>query len=372
MRLYKTIPFVLAALLAIPFTATPTQAQTNTVNTVQLAALFDLDGEATDADQVVTVVNLTNIALTIAAQPDVCRLITITIADTTPSITAGTTTLVGTDCDGNTQTEILDGSGGAGTVTSTLLFESIASATNAAYATLGGAGDETITVGVAALADTSYYYPTMLGQNDGALNRARRVPIYIDTTGSSTTTAAVTTATIPFFHVAVGDIIGVLRADGGTPGSTSPLIWGSPGYMWRTVTARASSDSITVDTAWDLSDPVVGTHFFHRRASAGAGVNDGWMPVRGKDAVWIVNVQQMSGTGGINYKVVCKYAAASLNEFTAVGPTNIAAASSIAIELTDHMYSHCRAGLRWVTNDDGTDTGSDIEQISMMFASVPR
>src|SRR5574341_536554 len=64
-----------------------------------MAVAWDLDGEAADADQVVTSVALTDSAsFTIAANPDTCRLVDITVTDADSSITAGVLTVTGTGC----------------------------------------------------------------------------------------------------------------------------------------------------------------------------------------------------------------------------------------------------------------------------------
>ena len=64
-----------------------------------LAAIWDLDGEAADADQIVTLANgvITDAGnYTITADPDVCRLVDITVVDT--DLSSGTLTAVGTGC----------------------------------------------------------------------------------------------------------------------------------------------------------------------------------------------------------------------------------------------------------------------------------
>lgn len=115
-------------------------------------------------DKIVSVVNLTNIAFTIAAQPVSPSYVTVTIVDTTPSITAGTVTIVGTrppltygekngiapvaSAGSQAVTEAIDCSAGAGTYYTKGIFDSIVSVTASAFTVLGGSGDETIKVGV--------------------------------------------------------------------------------------------------------------------------------------------------------------------------------------------------------------------------------
>ncbi len=314
---------------------------------IPLVANYDLEGEATDADQIVTVVNLTNVAMTIAAQPDVCRQVTITIVDTGPSIIAGTTTVVGTDCNGDAQTEILDGSGGAGTITSTGYFESVASATNAAYNVLDGGADETITMGVAALDDNCYEYCRM------ERNRSRR--LLIETAaGGSTTTTGVTASDDVFKNLSVGDFIGVNLPD--DPDTAED------GVAWRHITAKASDDSLTVNSAWDLSGQHV---FFYRLRNCGAGDQDGWINMLGADQVTFhLDIQQMSGTGGITYVVECRPSGVpGINPVVVIGETNVAAAVDTSASVVTEPWSACRLGFRWETNDDAVDTTTNMEQV---------
>src|SRR5258708_1537013 len=98
----------------------------------------------------VTSVNLTNIAFTLANQPDVPRNVTITVTDTTPSINAGTITVIGIDPMGNPATEIFTFPGttaASRTFTGLVMFGSITSITAAGVAVRGGAGDELIVCG---------------------------------------------------------------------------------------------------------------------------------------------------------------------------------------------------------------------------------
>ena len=77
------------------------------------------------------------------------------------------------------------------------------------------------------------------------------------TSGSSTTTTDFVATQDSFDAVAVGDII---MATG----------------LIRQVTAKASADSITVDSAWDLGTAGVGWQFISY--SCGTAATDGWLP----------------------------------------------------------------------------------------------
>lgn len=106
------------------------------------------DAIVRDDDGVVTSVDLVNdTAFTLAADPPTpCRLV-ITIVDSTPSITAGTIDVTGTDVDGNVVSESVDISAGAGVYFTTTVFATVTEVIGRNIATLGGSSDETIEVG---------------------------------------------------------------------------------------------------------------------------------------------------------------------------------------------------------------------------------
>lgn len=97
-----------------------------------------------DVDRIVTSIDIANGAQVIAAQPDVPRSLTVTVTDANASITAGTVTIVGTDPQGRTVTEVLTLP--TLTLTGTKIFASVTSVTVASLA--GAAAGDTITVGV--------------------------------------------------------------------------------------------------------------------------------------------------------------------------------------------------------------------------------
>lgn len=102
---------------------------------------------ATD-DRIVTVVNLVNGVQAIAGYPDTPRNLTVTIVDTTPSITVGTVTVDGFGADGAVISEVFNCAAGAGVYTGAKIFGNITAVTSADFSVLGGGGDETIKVGV--------------------------------------------------------------------------------------------------------------------------------------------------------------------------------------------------------------------------------
>lgn len=114
------------------------------------AGHVNYDNIAAAADGIVTVVNLTNASLTVAAQPDVPRNMVITIVDTTNSIVAGTITITGIGAYGQTLVETFDCSTGdtvdSGVFTGNKAFATVASVVASGFSVLGGAGDETVKV----------------------------------------------------------------------------------------------------------------------------------------------------------------------------------------------------------------------------------
>lgn len=80
-------------------------------------------------------------------QPDVPRSLVLTVVDTSASITEGDIEVVGLDQNGTLIQEDVDISAGAGTYNTSNAFSVIKSITPNGVATLGGAGDETLSVG---------------------------------------------------------------------------------------------------------------------------------------------------------------------------------------------------------------------------------
>lgn len=183
----------------------------------------------------------------------------------------------------------------------------------------------------------------------------------VSTSGSSTTVAATTASTNPFANVAVGDILYVLSSGP----QTTPVV--------RYVTARASADSITVDTAITLT----AASFTFKRRTCGTAATSGWVDVSTCwDAKIAWRVAQQDTTGGISVTVRCKD-----NDDSGVGtlvypPTNtggvrecedtgIFATTTTGCAVTiPEGWDSCRLGLEIVTADDGADTTSHAEQIS--------
>lgn len=124
------------------------------------------------------------------------------------------------------------------------------------------------------------------------LGTERPITQTISTSGSSTTVAAAVASSGPFETVAVGDVIYVFDSTNIRRG--------------RLVTARASANSITVDTAINITPAQT---FRTRTRACGTTATDGWFSPR-SDTRWSVTVQvdQLSvASGGVGVQLQCKY-----------------------------------------------------------------
>lgn len=108
--------------------------------------LYDLGAPVVaDDDKIVTSANMKVGAYTIAAQPDVCRNITVTATAVGAADTMGKITVVGTNYDGETISEEITPSAGS-TVAGAKAFKTVTSVTGSGWVI--GEGNDTIKVGV--------------------------------------------------------------------------------------------------------------------------------------------------------------------------------------------------------------------------------
>jgi hypothetical protein len=215
------------------------------------------------------------------------------------------------------------------------------------------------------LDSASYEYCRTLGVGTGAgaaISRNRPSPVRVTTSGSSTTVAAVVSGTAPFREIVVGDIVS----------------FGAVGAMLeseRLVTAKASDDSITVNAAVQLDQPVTGSSngvtFTWRRLECGTGAENGWVYLGGQDvAAFHLSIDQMNvSAGGIDVRVECRAYGPSavpnqifLNNYTTAGIPSGRAVYTISRV----PYDECRVGTKLGT-DDGGDTGGNAEQVTITF-----
>lgn len=186
------------------------------------------------------------------------------------------------------------------------------------------------------------------------------------TSGSNTTTTSVSSSGV-FGSIAVGDVIWAAISGSKTG---------------RVVTARASADSATVDTAWTL--PAAGVTLRYQKPTCAA--TGGWVTVgEGYSLMnFFINLSQVSLTsGGVGLKIEGRDSPISTAPAVNLWPGEDSAdakcssgtfASGYCVFTAVASFSvtnskvHVPYQVRLVSiltdTDDGTDTGADAEQLS--------
>ena len=202
------------------------------------------------------------------------------------------------------------------------------------------------------LDSTSYVYPIfctpLSGSTLGACNGPGRVERKkVATSGSSTTVTSVNTDA-PFADVSVGDLLFIsVPAQAGAVASVAQYV--------RYVSDKASSDSITVDSALTL--PTAGVGFTWWKFAAGTATSAGWFDVGNASGVTIqLNIGQISVTGGIDYSLECGISPwpgvlATPFTYDTVASGNLTATGTTTIAVSE-PYTVCRLGLKIGTNDN--------------------
>ena len=372
MRLTKNLLAVgLLALLALPSWGDVTD-----VRSAILASAFDLDGEAADADQVVASATLADsTSYTVAANPDVCRLVDVTITDADSGISAGVLTVVGTDCWGYWLTATFTfASGGSGVKTlipaaaagnanlaSAAYFKTVTSVSNGLL-TGEGAGDA-LTVGYTS--NSEYGYPLYGAREESPAPPYRRVNIFgsyqvgqLIKNNTTTTLIAVSPATdAPFADVSVGDLL-VLRHLNGAAG---PVVL-------RRVTVKTDNDNVTINAAASLSTS--GQGFSFKKFYLSTDPQDGWISMGGglQAVSFMVDVNANASTGGVVSSIECAIFGGLFGDYTntnQVDTDTVASGAagnnvtSINLSQLPH-FTHCRAGIKFVTGDDSDTANEDI------------
>lgn len=352
---------VIAALLLL---AAPMYAQ-DVQQTIPLAQAFDLDGEAADADQIVTLANgvITDAkTYTITASPDVCRPITFTLVDT--DMTAGTFTVVGTDCWGDALTCTLspytagDDSGvHTPTVSSgssaTCSFATVTSITNG---TMTGESDETITVGYTANSGLGYPIYGIRETLDGLrwVNpfRRNRAP---DITVNGTAVASDDTAEVGAFqNLAVGDLV-YITYNGRTFERKLTTVTDDNNAVINAAIPSAVAPGTTTQVRMEYKK------FFYL-----VEPTDAWIPVGGAtSANFQFDVDANANTGGVVSSIECaSYVMGEFNPLVVLDTdtVNSAATGSVVSQIDNHSvpYPYCRAGIKFGTGDDGDTANEDI------------
>lgn len=368
----KRILAVLAAVLtALSLSADSTVQQ----ETTAVILGFDLDGAAANDAAIFADTNIADGAsYTITGQPDTCRALVATVTDADSSIAAGTVTVVGTDGNGLSQTTTFVLNGGSGTRAITGTWCSVTSVSNGTV-TGETAGTDKLRMGTTST--LAFQYPIAQGliSTPGLGDAGAGVPVVnpsdlyqpgaifrwkklepgkkIKTTGTSATTAATsfTASGGAFASIAQWDIISVVDASGVA--------------RLATVVARADSDNVTLDRPL-LLNASGGHTFYYRQRKVFNGILRGWVNVSGwSKNTFFIDVQQMTGTGGIDVVLECSYGY-PMASFATVASSNIASAGTkvLSVPAID-SYDACRVGTKWATNDDADASAGAEERINI-------
>ncbi len=335
--------------------ATVSSAETKRI---VLMSGFDLDGEAADPDQVVTAANGVIVDsktdYTITAQPDSCRLLDLTVVDT--DLSAGTLTVIGTDCMGNALTASFAFTAGDDTGVKTLTASRGSDAyfktvTGVTTGVMTGESDESFALGYStAPANTWSVFgipasPGPLGELRVNIEGFYTSTLRATTSGVLTTTVTSVSSNDCFTDVAVGDML-------------TFTLSGEP-YK-RVVTARASADSITVNKAISIPADGVGFLYQHQYTSSnpadfiGAVSVDGW---KAADFTWTVDA--VASTGGAVMTLECSQGAGPgwpLTSWVTVATATVATGGTKAdtveaIDLQIADFKFCRLGFSFTADD---------------------
>lgn len=178
----------------------------------------------------------------------------------------------------------------------------------------------------------------------------------IKTSGSSTTVTEVTSGSLPFTLLAVGDQIFV---NGNT----------------RYITAKASGASITVNSALNIENSGSGYPFTWNDVACGTAITDGWISVSDASEVTVkIQVDQLNATGGINAKIQCKDNNQDITVYqiypdpndtsTQECHTMVYTAVKACAYIVPGTWDACRVSLDIVTADDGDDLTTNAEDIT--------
>jgi hypothetical protein len=357
-----------AAVIGLAVVAGSSSAQ-QSIARATLASAFDLDGEAADADQIVTAANgdLTDAkTFTLTADPDVCRLVDATVTDANSSISAGVLTVVGVGCLSDAKScTFTFAAGGSGVKTLTCAdgqgayFSDVTSVTTDTLTGEGGAGVDLMTLGYTSGSVNGW---AMYGKKNptGPNGELSVDPFGYFDVSRPVTTSAVSSATLTGVNggddaldaVAVGDLI-ILQTAG-----TS---------YERKVTAKASADSITLSSA--VTIPAAGVAYRYKKAYF--STNPAHLlavPVSGyRSAKFTWSVDANANTGGVITLFECTSERVEFPtaHWEALNTTTVASGAaqvdvSEAVSLEALPYTFCRFGFRIGTGDDADAAAEDI------------
>jgi hypothetical protein len=354
----------LAALLPVYATAQDTR-----VDRLTLANRFDLDGVVAAPAHIMAATAITDngstaAAYVLAALPDTCRLVDITVVDT--NMTAGTLTVVGTGCFDEAKScsftfTAADDTGVKSLTCSDGRAAYLKTVSVISNGVMTGESDETVSVGFTSDSVNGW---AMLGALAGPLasgayqvnpHGSYAVPLKVTTSGSlSTTVTGVNGSDDAFARVSAGDLL--------------ELNVGGVRYE-RLVSAKASADSITVNQAINI--PAAGVTYHFKKLFYSPNPADILaVPVSGyKSALFTWSVDANENTGGIVTLLQCtndgpEFPAAHWTTITQTTATVASGATQAdtpeAINLVTHPYAFCRFGLSFGDGDNADAAAEDI------------
>lgn len=203
-------------------------------------------------------------------------------------------------------------------------------------------GDEVVLYARRDLDSSSFEYCRTVGLNGNASDRNIPGRVLISTSGSSTTV----TGTNAFANVGVGDV----------------LIINDAGVVEkRSVVARASANSITVGSAIDITS----ARFDYRKIKCGTADTDGAFQVSGDHSFTLQIILSQENSASTDYQIECRVAGPGSSWSIVGGPYNDTTTFN-DIWSTDLPFTECRVGVK-VNTDDGSDTGADAEQFTVIL-----
>jgi hypothetical protein len=213
---------------------------------------------------------------------------------------------------------------------------------------------------------TTYVYPVLCTPGP-AVQTAATCPGQGKGESKKLTTAGVSTTTVT--SVATNGAFTSLLAGDEIEVSLPALASLGTGRARRLLTARASADSVTVDTAIQIES--TGAPFVWWKFYKDATAEDGWFSVGdAKEFTLFLGISQADVTGGIDYKAECRESYLDRKGPVALlaGPTNVTTfplAATRILNVYNERYAECRVGIKIGTSDDGADTTTHLEKVTL-------
>jgi hypothetical protein len=205
------------------------------------------------------------------------------------------------------------------------------------------------------LTEVAYTYCATFGDTSTVAKAQWKKPdprTKIVTSGSSTTVAGLAGVLSPFTDVAAGDELRIVIPPNVVANTLGETV------QYRSVTARASADSITVNAAIDLG--TAGVSFEYRTLTCGTAATSGRIGVAGfQDANFQFEWTTKNATS-LDWKVECQVAGSNTGWIVVV-PTsgtsiNLTAVDAYSARVFNvNSYDYCRLGTQ-INTDTGVNT----------------